>query len=508
MLKNVLKNRSGLAATGLALLMLGACASDPKEAIEIAKPKTLPATNLTNFSESLRCMDELLLSFGRRDIVVTSAGIPDATANVSAGTKDMLISAISRMSVKSGSFSFVDFDATQADVHDLQSLIGFSDDFVVPNYYIRGAITQLDEGVLDEAQAAAIGIPEIQVGASRDQTVSVVSLDLNVGNLVNRQIIPGASSHNSIAVARKGYAGDLAGSISKLGLNFDIVLNKGEGMHQAVRTLVELSTIEVLGKLAEVPYWRCLKIEQTNPAVVEEAKDWYNEMEPEVRVTFVQQALISEGYLNTTVTGRRDEATKEAIASYQSDHSLLADGRITFPLYASLIHEDLSIGRQPTLTTVKATVEEPLEIRRNPLKLSLRPVGGDAKAYPLGQTLQVSAQTSQDAYLYCYYQDADLNVARIFPNQFDPDPYVIGSRPVAIPSNGAGFDIVLDRPGAEEAVACLASEVELGLRLPPPLKTADLVPLPVSSIDEIVGAYRKLGRQSVVEARLDITVAR
>ena len=150
---------------------------------------------------------------------------------------------------------------------------------MVPNYYIRGAITQLDEGVLDEAQAAAIGIPEFQVGASRDQTVSVVSLDLNIGNLVNRQIIPGASAHNSIAVARKGIAGDLAGSISKLGLNFDVVLNKGEGMHQAVRTLVELSTIEVLGKLAEVPYWRCLQIEQTNPAVVEEAKDWYNEME-------------------------------------------------------------------------------------------------------------------------------------------------------------------------------------------------------------------------------------
>ena len=164
MLMNIVRNRTGLAATGLSLLMLAGCASDPKEAIEIAKPKTLPATNLTNFSSSLRCMDELLLSFGRNDIVVTSAGIPDATANVSAGTKDMLISTISaQCSVKSGAFSFVDYDATQADVHDLQSLIGFTDEFVVPNYYIRGAITQLDEGVLDEAQAAAhrdFGVPD------------------------------------------------------------------------------------------------------------------------------------------------------------------------------------------------------------------------------------------------------------------------------------------------------------------------------------------------------------
>ena len=508
MLDTVFKGRSRLAATGLALLMLAGCATDSKEAIEIAKPKTLPATNLTNFSESLRCMDQLLLSFGRRDIVVTSAGIPDATAAVSAGTKDMLISAISRMSVKSGAFSFVDFDATQADVHDLQSLIGFTDDFVVPNYYIRGAITQLDEGVLDEAQAAAIGIPELQIGASRDQTVSVVSLDLNIGNLVNRQIIPGASAHNSIAVARKGLAGDLAGSINKLGLSFDIVLNKGEGMHQAVRTLVELSSIEVLGKLAEVPYWRCLQIEQTNPAVVEEAKDWYNDMSPEERVTFIQQALASEGYLSGQITGRRDTATKSAIARYQSEHSLLADGRITFPLYASLIHQDLSLGRQPKLVPANLKGDEPIEIRRNPLKLSLRSLGGDARAYPLNQTLEISATANQDAYLYCYYQDADQNVARIFPNQFDPDPYVLGSRPVNIPGASAGFDIVLDRPGVMESIACLASEVEVGLRLPPAMKTADLAPIPVNSIDEIVNAYRRLGRQSVVEARLDITAAR
>lgn len=508
MLNTVLKNRTGVAATGLALLMLAGCASDPKEAIEIAKPKTLPATNLTNFSSSLRCMDELLLSFARRDIVITSAGIPDATANVSAGTKDMLISAVSRMSVKSGAFSFVDFDATQADVHDLQSLVGFTDDFVVPNYYIRGAITQLDEGVLDEAQAAAIGIPEAQIGASRDQTVSVVSLDLNIGNLVNRQIIPGASAHNSIAVARQGYAGDLAGSISKLGLSFDIVLNKGEGMHQAVRTLIELSAIEVLGKLAEVPYWRCLQIEQTNPAVVEEAKDWYNDMSPEQRVTFIQEALVSEGYLNGIITGKRDAASKSAIARYQSDNGLLADGRITFPLYASLIHEDLSLGRQPKLVQASLEVDGPLEIRPNLLKVSLRPLGGSAQAYPQGQTLEVGAVANQDAYLYCYYQDADLNVARIFPNPYDPDPYVLAGRSVTIPGEDAGFDIVLDRPGTTESITCLASEVEVDLRLPPALKTADLAPLPVNSVDEIVAAYRRLGRQSVVETRLEITTAR
>ena len=52
-------------------------------------------------------------------------------------------------------------------------------------------------------------------------------------------------------------------------------------------------------------------------------------MEREERVTFIQQALVSEGYLNGEITGSRDAATKSAIARYQSDNGLLADGRIT-----------------------------------------------------------------------------------------------------------------------------------------------------------------------------------
>ena len=92
-----------------ALLLLAGCAT-PEQAPEIAQPKTLPVRNLTSFSDSLRYMDALLAQFGVQDLVITSAGLPDATGEISTGTKDMLISTISRMSVRSGAFRFVDFD--------------------------------------------------------------------------------------------------------------------------------------------------------------------------------------------------------------------------------------------------------------------------------------------------------------------------------------------------------------------------------------------------------------
>ena len=61
--------------------------------------------------------------------------------------------------------------------------------------------------------------------------------------------------------------------IGKAGLTFSVALDRSEGFHQAVRELVDLSTIEVLGKLMRVPYWECLSIEPTNPHFQAQARD-------------------------------------------------------------------------------------------------------------------------------------------------------------------------------------------------------------------------------------------
>ena len=487
-----------------ALLLLAGCAS-PADAPVVARPKTLPVRNLTSFSAALQCMDNLLTRFGIRDIVITSAGLPDATGEIRTGTKDMLISAISAMSVRSGAFRFVDFDATETDVHSLQSLVGFTDDFRVPNYYIRGAITQLDEGVIADSAGASVAGSGFSLGFNSDQVVSVVSLDMNIGDLVTRQIQPGLSSHNSISVTRTGKAGDAGGQIDSYGLFFNISLNRSEGMHAAVRSLVELSTIEILGKLAEVPYWRCLQIEQTNPAVEATARAWFNDMSEREQVVFVQRALASQGLYNAPVTGVRDETTKGAISRYQADNGLLADGRINYDLYASLIQQDLALGRQPDPTFGVGVQQAAAQVRPNPLTLTLATPGGSNPVYQVNQSLELTAIASQDSYVYCYYQDGGGSVTRIYPNQFQPDPYVVAGRALTIPGQ-AGFDIVFDRPGASEQVLCLASPSELGVRLPSQLQTPDLSPMPVRSLDDLVTAYRDLDSNRLVQARLPIRV--
>jgi len=331
------------------ILSTGCQTTPAQRAPEIARPETRPVRNITNFSQSLQCMDDLFLAFGVNNVVITSQGIPDATGVIQAGTKDMLISAISRMSVKSGAFRFVDYDQDQYDINALQNLVGFTDEFVIPDYYIRGAITQFDQDVISDSVSGGFALPAVSVTAGADQVVSVVSVDLNMGKLMTRQIIAGTSANNSIAVRRSGTAAGADGTIQNLdlGLSFNVSINRSEGMHQSVRTLVELSTIETLGKLTKVPYWRCLGIGQTNPKVVSQARDWFQSMSQAERVLFVQRALRSQGSYDGSQDGKVSRTLTEAIGVYQADHDLVADGRLDFDLYASLISGELAAGRIP-----------------------------------------------------------------------------------------------------------------------------------------------------------------
>jgi hypothetical protein len=496
------------AALAIAAL-LGGCQPRPELATTAVQPRTAPVRNIGSFNEALRCMDDMFLAQGKKDIYITTAGIPDATGLIAAGTKEMFISAVSKMSAKSGAFRFVDYDPTQTDVQILSEIVGLREDFVAPSYYVRGAITQLDSGVLSSSESGGLSLPSLDLAVSRDQVVSVVSMDLNVGKLVTRQILPGISAANSIAVVQAGKGADLGGLIGKAGLSFNVSINRSEGFSQAVRNLVELSTIEILGKLTRVPYWECLSIEPTNPTFKAEARDWFDTMNLDEREEFARMALIRAGYLDLGDAVNPAADLTNAVARYQADNDLVPSGRLDFDLYYRLLATDArQRGPGPAapapVTAALATVSAARELPRVILSTSR----GPQPAYRVGEMTTVRIQPTEDAYVYCYYQDSNSKVSRIFPNRFQPDALVLARALLEVPPGGGNsFFIEFDKVGGE-IIACLASNLEVGLNLPEALKAQDLEPLPVSNIDDVVTAFRAIGGPRINEARMTIEVTR
>jgi curli biogenesis system outer membrane secretion channel CsgG/peptidoglycan hydrolase-like protein with peptidoglycan-binding domain len=503
---------SAILAACLSLMAAG-CVTSADRATLVRQPSTAPVKTISNFTESLRCMDVLLWNHGKRDIFMTSNGLPDATGRVAGGTKEMLITAVSRMSTRSNAFRFVDFEPALDDVNALYSLIGIQPDFRVPSYYVRGAITQLDDNVIDESVGAGISLPQVDLGVSADQRVSVISVDLNVGDLVTRQIIPGMSASNSIAVKSSGVGADAGGTINKAGLSFNVALNQSEGFHQAVRTLVELSTIEVLGKLTRVPYWQCLGIEHTNSAFMAQAREWFDTMSTTERVAFVQRVLQADRYYDGPISGTLDGATQSAVGRYQSDNDLIATGRIDFDTYYRMLGKPaaqaMSQDRGDRLPGAdgRPRVEQTAAPVPSIPEVILTTDRGPSPSYRVGETVVFQAQTTADGFLYCFYMDNDGSVSRIFPNRFQPDAFIEGNRQIEIPPGyKKPFNIRMDRAGNNEAVACVVSGEELGTRLPDRFKTEDLQTIPQARLTDVLNAFATIPGKTVRSKQMPINV--
>lgn len=473
------------------LATAGCKTADPQSASVIAQPTTPVTKNMTSFSQSLRCMDDLFLAYGKRDIVITSDGLPDQTNQINSGTKDMMITTLSRMSEKSRAFRFVDIERDGA-VGFIQDRLGRK--FDVPPFYIRGAITQVDRNVATDSKSGGVAVPFASLGYSADQLLSVVTIDMNIGDVPSRQIIPGLHTTNTITVVGGGKGLDSEGIIKKASIYFEVSQDRSQGTHQAVRTLVELGLIEILGKLTKVPYWKCLEIESSNPTMIQQARDWYDQIPPAERVRIIQQAMQLSGLYSGPVDGTANPLFREAVDRYKARQDLIANGQVDFDLYYRLLVDNAAVMPHPTenggggkvapaaygaLAPGKGTTIP--EALGTGIGLSLEPTGGKQAKYRLGDRLSFDISVKRAAEVYCYYQfeeDGSQRLARVFPNRFQRDPLVRPGQTVRIPSDRGGFHIELSTPGTTEALACIAKEGGYARgQAPAILSEPDLVPL-------------------------------
>lgn len=509
------------------VLVLSACATqerDRQATSEVriaATPKAIPQRTVTNFSEALRCMDDLFVRYAISGVALGAQDIPDQTDVVSAGTKDMLITALSNMSVKSRAIRFVALGYDLEDISRFHTL-HVSKNFKAPDFFIRGAITQVDRGVIQTQQSGGLSVGTfLSIEASKDRIASIVSLDMNMGLVSNLQILPGITSSNSIAVVQKGKGLDLSGAIEKLGALFRIDFTESEGLHHAVRSLIDLGSIELMGRLTQVPYWECLDIETTNPFVQKEVRTWFNALPRDQLLRFTQAKLRAVGAYDGPVDGRESQGLRSAIALYKSDHALIANGDVDFALYYQLLAdptaiddqhiplvaqviagEGTSVGRDDTSVTEEKVLKKArLETSSvTPLELELTTERGTRPRYRVGESVVLQVKASVAAHVYCYYQPRAQEVIKIFPNRYARESRVRAGTTTTIPGTD-GFQIKFDTPGVAERVLCMAAYRDIERRLPSELRDNDLTPLslaslsrtyqrPVRSVDDIYKLYK------------------
>ena len=450
------------------------------------RPISEPVRAISGFSDGLACMDNMLRDEHIPPTIIASKIIPDSSGGkASVSAKEMIFTSLSQMSRTSLVFRIVDMEVDplkQDTVQTLTNALLPSGQMTVPMpaLYISGSITYVDQNVLLKNSGVGISSKDYEVGYSKDIIVTAVGMDLHIGDFSSRTLLPGIDSSNEITAGNKGIGFDAGAEIKKAGIQFELGGTTSQGVGPAIRTLVDLGMIELVGKWARVPYWQCLSLDQAHPEFQRQLYKWYTEMSDGEKIRLFQTGLRSLGYYNGAINGQMSGELKTALHTFQADYKAVPSGNINFESYERLMKnyvvadgngKFLRIGWKHDSESERFT-QAPRDglppwgkAEPKPIEIKITLDRKDPQFYQ-GEALQLFVTTDRMSYLNCFYQDAQGSVAKIYPSMFQPPAQLQANMTTLIPdaNNPNSFSIEMTSIG-NEAVACVASINDISAEL-------------------------------------------
>jgi hypothetical protein len=488
----------------IACMSLAGCAGfNAKEetvaTAEIVKkgPESKPYRLTTGFSSGLRCMDSLMIFYGVKDMSVLVEDLVDTTKKVNAGMRDMLVSAVSDMTKRGEAVRLIPFG------NDVGNLAAYLDKAesksayaVIPLYDIRGSISQLDETVAQKQVEGALNIGPVGGGFAKTATALVLGIDLSVISTADFSIIPGVTARNAVIIYKEGRGYDAELEYKKFGISWGMTVTKSEGQAQALRTLVELSMIELLGRLTKTPYWKCLNVDGNNEEVANEVADWFYALSNKGELmVYMQKQLRMRGYYAGPIDGASNPQFSAALVQSRTDLGHSAEPKLDLE-YLSAFLDSYRKAQVP------ATAAKPEA--RSVLALAVG-TASSARAFKRGELIDLVVRPSRDAYVYCYLKDENEKITRFYPNRFRDDPLVLAEAPLALPGK-MPFQLMANDKGVRETVACFATERDVLPELPGVVAGVDFESLPVSSLDQIRRSFARVAGDKLAEGILHVEV--
>jgi hypothetical protein len=510
-LSSALRRAGLVVAIGGALVGCSATLEVQKQTVEqtqavLKGPEVAPFRTITGFSSALRCMDNLMIDYGVRDVSMLVEEILDETKRVNAGTRDMLITAVSDMTKRSRAIRLVAFgkDATNV-ISFLQLAQRQSAYEVTPQFDIKGSVSQFDEDVIRNQKGAGIGFqPFVNLGISRDAASSVLGLDLTVLNTDDMSILAGVTSRNSVVILKTGQGTDAGAAYHKFGVSFSMGLSKSEGQAQALRGLVELAVIELMGKLTKTPYWTCLGADpKANDEIRQEMSDWYYAMASNrvELIGYFQKQMRRRGFYRGPIDGEPNPAIDEAIGNYRAALGMSQQALLDEPLFNAYLTADHSKIPPPARPAVfVAAATSPPSAPASPataantaapaaerMALALSTPNNQTR-FARGEAFSLLVWPTRDAHVYCYLQDEAAKITRFYPNRFTKDSRVATAKPLVLPGP-MHFQLAMNAKGVNETIACFATQRDVMADLPKAVAGVDFEPLPVASLEQVRAAF-------------------
>ena len=497
----------------LASLVIAGCAA-PMDARKDTKyqsnasvadrPTSRPTRSLSSMSPSLVCMDHMFRQADLPTTLITSKQIPDVTGKIAVATKDMIVTALSQMSRLSNAFRYIDYEvdiSRQDTVQNMTAIMLNNNQMQLqkPALYVSGAVSFVDQNIISNHFEAGTSATRLETGYSTNRNATLIGLDLHMGDFKTRTIIPGLDSANEVVIGNASQGLDLAGKIGSYGVQFNVGRDYTQGPGAAIRTLVDLAMIELIGKWSRLPYWRCLTLDQTHPELQRQLRDWYDAGSPKAHSKLVKTALAGLGYMKQQEISEPDNtpAFKTVLGKYQADSGIVVTGVVDFPTYERVMRNYTKLDTDGKLVPVDWTPSGELKLADVPrsMDLQIKNVQLDKTSFEVGDQIFLSTSVSRASHVYCYLQEATGNMLRLLPNATNTESLMTADVSVRIPdwiNPKPGFILDAAAPG-NEYVFCLATDDDVLPKLPAAMQAAAFKPISgMSNKADVVNAFTQV----------------
>ncbi len=392
-----------LMALYVSVIMFACASMDPRN-VDVQLESTPPREKITSYTESLSNLGLMTKIYGTEKLLIQSNTIGDKTGSSKAtgGEIPRDITEMMKSSLNSigGNVVYIPYDP--AFIQN-QMVTGYSNfqEKIIPNVVLSGGITEFDRGLVTKSENLDVSAGyefkdlsddfpskdvDFRVGDAAKRGLARITLDFNLLDFRTMSGLSKMTAVNTMEVHKAVNEKELA--ISILGPTFGLKGNikKVQGRHAAVRLLVELSTIQIVGKYLVLPYWRVLGDDaQDDKTVTDMISAFYYSQDEAGRVSNVKTWLYLYGY-DVPLLGGMDRVTQQALQ--QVDERYRPEGnRIsveTFSnVYTNIPITQEAFGRRRMLARVykkqKEAAEQNTRYSQNPRQAQTRKKSAQAK---------------------------------------------------------------------------------------------------------------------------------
>ncbi len=366
----------------LAFLLLSACGDMNPHNVDVELQKSAPVEKITSYSQALLDLGLMTEIYDTGYMKVQSQDIADETGTsvTTGGEIQRNITEIMKSTLNSigGNVLFIEYDPAYI---QNQMVSGYSnfEDKVVPDVVITGGITEFDRGLETRGEGTNVdaefdvkGVPSWfptgTVGGSFGDTAKYgkarITLDFNLKDFQTLAGIPRMTTTNSMEVYKGLREKELA--ITLFGPSFGSkgTIKKVQGRHEAVRVLVQVSMMQLIGRYLAIPYWRLMgEGSEPDKIVLDSISGTYYRMSKEDRIGAVQQWLILHGY-DVDITNKIDGKTREALQKFDPSFSATADDvseKLFTDIYISIPITRATLARRDIINKYYASQQETQE---------------------------------------------------------------------------------------------------------------------------------------------------